>query len=119
MRHNLKRGQRGSASIEFAGAMIVFALMMVFILQAGAMMVAQVAATNAAREGARAAATLPPGDPVAAASRTIEHMEREINVGGVGDAVTVVVRIKTPVIFQVVRDWDWWVQGRATMRRER
>jgi Flp pilus assembly protein TadG len=118
MRYFCGRKRRGSASIEFAGAMIMFALVMVFILQAGAMMVAQVAATNAAREGARAAVTRPAGDPVAAASRTIEHYEKQINVNRGLDSATVTVRIKTPMMFQVVSDWNLWVQGRATMRQE-
>lgn len=98
--------------------MLVFALVMVFIFQAGAMMVAQVAATNAAREGARAAAALPPGDPISAANRSLPPFEREIAVDGGGDAVTVYVRVKTPVLFSVVKDWNWWVQSSATMRRE-
>ncbi len=98
--------------------MLVFALVMIFIFQAGAMMVAQVAATNAAREGARAAAALPPGDPITAASRSLPPFEREISVGGEGESVTVYVRVKTPVLFSAVKDWNWWAQSSATMRRE-
>lgn len=113
------REQSGSASIEFAGAMFVFALVMIFILQAGAMMVAQVYATAGAREGARAAVTRPAGDPLSAANNAIPGFEREVAVIKGGDSVTVVVRVKTPVIFNAVTDWNWWVRSSATMRQER
>jgi Flp pilus assembly protein TadG len=109
----------GSASIEFAGAMIVLALVLVMVFQAGAMMVTQVAATNAAREGARAAVTLPPADPHAAVQRAASGYEQRVSVHGGGDSVTVQVELKVPVIFRVVSDWNWWVQSSATMRRER
>ena len=115
-RHN--RRLQGSASIEFAGAAFVFALTLVFILQAGAMMVTQVTATNAAREAARAAVTRPPGDPELAAARAAPGIEREMSVQRGKDRVTVTIRLKTPLIFDVVKDWNWWVQSSATMRRE-
>ena len=113
------RRKAGSATAEFAGAMLVFALVFISILQGGALMVTAVAATNAAREGARAAVTLPPGDPYAAAARAAPQFERAVEVGGNGDSVRVVVHLKTPVLFGMVADWDWWVQSSATMRRER
>lgn len=114
------RRQSGSAVIEFTGALFGFVLMLIFILEGGALMVTQVAANNAAREGARAAVTLPPGDPHAAATRASTGFpERHISVSGGGDSVTVTVRLKTPFVFNIVDDWNWWVRGTATMRRER
>lgn len=113
------RQEQGSASIEFAGAMLVFVLVLIFVLQAGALMVTQVTATNAAREAARAAATLPPGDPLAAAERAAPGLERQIEIQGSGDSVTVLVRLKTPLVFEAVESWNWWVHAAATMRRER
>jgi len=116
----LLRDERGSQSIEFAGATLVFALVLIFILQAGAMMTTQVTAANAAREVARAAVSLPPGDVEAALRRAAPaNMAREMNVESSGDSVRVTVRLQTPLIFDAVRDWNWWVQGTATMRRER
>jgi hypothetical protein len=109
--------QAGSASIEFAGAMLAFALIFVLTLHAGALMVAQVAATNAAREGARAAVTLPPGDPHAAVARAAPGYARQVSVQGGGDSVTVAVRLNVPAIFRVTEGWT--VSSSATMRRER
>ncbi len=111
--------ERGSASIEFAGAMIVFALVFMLILQAGSLMSTQVTATNAAREVARAAVTIPPGDPQAALERAAPGLERQLDLSGSGDSVTASVRLKTPLIFSSLAHWDWWVHSSATMRRER
>ncbi len=96
------RDERGSASIEFAGSMLVFVLVLIFVLQAGAMMV-----------------TLPPGDPEAAAARAAPGIERQMEIQGGGDSVTVFVRLKTPLVFEAVESWNWWVHASATMRRER
>lgn len=113
------RYQRGSASLEFAGATFVLLLTLVFILHAGLLMVTMVTATNAAREGARAAVTLPPGDPVAAARNASPGFARDINVQAGGDSVRVTVRLKTPMISNVIGGGDWWLTSSATMRRER
>ncbi len=114
------RRQSGSAVVEFTGALFGFVLVLIFILQAGALMVTQVAANNAAREGVRAAVTLPPGNPRLAVERASTGFpDREISIQGGGDSVTVVVRLKTPFVLKIVSDWNWWVRGAATMRRER
>lgn len=114
-----QRYRRGSAVIEFTAAMFMFVLVLIFILQGGALMFTAVTAANAAREGARAAVTLPPGDPYSAVQRVARQFPSEVNVGGGGDSVTVNVRLRAPVLFDAVADWDWWVSATSTMRRER
>lgn len=113
------QNERGSAGIEFAGASLVFAMVLVFLIQAGAMMVTQGAAANAAREGARAAVTVPPSDPVLAVRRAAPSYDPRVAVQSNSDSVTVVVQLDTPVLFSTVAKWNWTVQGAATMRRER
>lgn len=117
--HRKRRRQPGSAVIEFTGAMFLFVLVLIFILQAGALMHTLITATNAAREGARVAVTLPPGDPQAAVARIAPQFDREVRVSGGGDNIKVEVRLRTPVFFDAVADWNWWVTASSTMRRER
>jgi|GEM_PF-6640134 len=114
-----QRHAPGSASLEFAGATFALLLTLVFILHAGIVMVTMVTATNAAREGARAAVTLPPGDPVAAATQASPGFARQIDVQGGSDSVKVTVRLKTPLVSPAIAGWDWWLTSSATMRRER
>lgn len=118
LRHHHRR-QHGSAVVEFTAAMFLFVLVLIFILQAGALMHTLATATNAAREGARAAVTLPPSDPYEAVARVAPQFEREVKVSGGGDSVKVEVRLLTPVFFDAVADWNWWVTASSTMRRER
>lgn len=118
MQHR-QRYARGSTSLEMAAAALVFAMLLIFIFQAGMFMHAQVTAANAAREGARAAATLPPADPYAAAARASRGFEHRISVRGGGDAVTVAVQLKMPVLFNSMSTWELWARSTSTMRRER
>lgn len=119
LKTRIRRWHAGSSVVEFTGAMFMFVLVLIFILQAGALMYTLVTATNAAREGARVAVTLPPGDPQAAVARVAPQFDREVRVSGGGDNVKVEVRLRTPVFFDAVADWNWWVTASSTMRRER
>jgi hypothetical protein len=102
-----------------AGASLVFVMLFISIMQAGFFMYAQVTAANAAREGARAAATRPSADPYAAVSRASQGFERRVSVSIGGDQVRVAVQLKMPVLFDSVADWNLWATSTSVMRRER
>jgi hypothetical protein len=102
-----------------AGATLVFVMLFIFIMQAGMLMHAQVTAANAAREGARAAATLPPADPYAAVARASRGFERQVSVQMGGDQVRVTVALKMPLLFKSISGWDLWPNSTSVMRRER
>jgi len=118
MQHR-SRYAHGSASVEMAGAALVFVMLFVFIMQAGMFMHAQVTAANAAREGARAAATRPASDPYAAVARASQGFERRVSVSGGGDQVRVAVKLKMPLLFSSINGWDLWAGSTSVMRRER
>ena len=113
------RQQHGSAVIEFTGAAFMLVLMLIFIMEGGLLMTTQIAASTAAREGARAAVTLPPGDVQAAVARAANgYQTQSLQVNRTGDSVTVQVYLKAPVIFSMFKDWNWPIHGSTTMRRE-
>lgn len=116
---NHRRYARGSASLEMAGAALVFAMLFIFIMQAGMFMHAQVTAANAAREGARAAATRPSADPYAAVARASQGFQRRVDVSIGGDQVRVAVKLKMPLLFSSISDWNLWAGSTSVMRRER
>lgn len=116
---NRKRYAHGSASLEMAGVAFVFVMLFIFIMQAGMLMYAQVTAVNAAREGARAAATLPPADPYAAIERASRGFQRQVSVQMGGDQVRVKVALKMPLLFNSISGWELWPDSTSVMRRER
>lgn len=117
--HHRKRYAHGSASVEMAGAALVFVMLFIFIMQAGMLMHAQVTAANAAREGARAAATRPSSDPYAAVARASQGFERRVSVSVGSDQVRVAVALKMPLVFSSISNWDLWADSTSVMRRER
>ena len=109
----------GSAVIEFTGAAFMLVLTLIFILQGGLLMTTQIAASAAAREGARAAVTIPPGDVQAAVTRAAAgYTTQSLEVKHNGDSVTVQVYLQPPVVFSMFAGWNWPVHGTTTMRQE-
>lgn len=119
MMHRRWRYARGSTSLEMAGTAFVFIMMLISIMQGGMFMYAQVTAANAAREGARAAATLPPADPYAAVARASQGFTHNVSVQQGGDRVVVKVQVKMPLLFNSIIGWDLWANSTSVMRRER
>ena len=118
--------QRGSATIEFA---LVIPLVMAVLLAAVEVAVvarAQLTVSQAAREGAREAATSPDperavavvqrflGDDLAPAARV--SVARDHHVGGRAE---VVVRVRHMVAAPLFGGWPVHLEARSSMRVER
>lgn len=117
---NCARYRAGSASIEFAAGLAAFVLILALTLQGAVVIATHMTAVQAAREGARAAATLPPGDAHAAVARVAAAYRRQVAVHYAGDSVTVAVRLDVPVVVQgAAQVLPATAEARATMRRER
>ncbi|MBA3944896.1 MAG: pilus assembly protein [Herpetosiphonaceae bacterium] len=114
------RQQQGSAVIEFTGAASMLVLTLILILQGGLLMTTQIAASTAAREGARAAVTVPPGNIQSAVTRAAAgYQTQSLQVRRNGDSVTVQVYLQPPVVFGMFANWNWPIHGATTMRQER
>ncbi len=118
-----KRYQRGSSVVEFTAAMMMFALVFMFILQGGMLAWTAVVATNAAREGARAAVAWPPDPsrcPAEAQEATPASVDLDVWPEGGGDSITCNVNADVPVLFSMFASgWPMTVSVDSTMRIER
>ena len=120
MRHLVvHRRQPGSAVAEFTVSFALLILVLVTIVQGGMIMMTAITASNAAREVARAAVTVPPGDVQSIAAQASLNFERDVSVQRTGQSVKATVRLKTPLVFQAFPEWGFWVTGSTTMRQER
>ena len=115
----MRRRQPGSAVAEFTVSFALLILVLVAIIQGGMLMVTLITASNAAREVARAAVTVPPGDVQAIAAQASMSFERDVQLQRSGGSVKATVRLKTPLVFQAFPEWGLWVSGSTTMRQER
>ena len=112
------RGQDGQATVEFALVLPLLGLMMLAVVQIGVIVDAQVRATHAAREGARAAAV---GDSAEqASSRALGGRPLLVDVGAEGQVVTVTVRVQqattVPLVGRLFGDVE--LTAEASMRLE-
>ena len=114
-----QRRQPGSAVAEFTVSFALLILVLVTIVQGGMIMVTLITASNAAREVARAAVTVPPGDVQAIAEQATLSFQRDVQLQRTGQSVKATVRLKTPLVFQAFPEWGFWVSGSTTMRQER
>jgi len=120
-----RSSQSGQAAVELALALPVVVLLVLLVVQAGLVVVDQVAVVQAAREGARAAARDPtPGAArVAALSNGLTNGRTEVQEtshGGAPPTVTVEVvhqaRTDVPIVGSLLPDVD--LRASATMARE-
>lgn len=116
---------RGSVSVEFVLIIPVVLLLIVAIIEIAGLARLHVQATHAAREGARAAATISDPDVVIetvnralgeSAARARVTVERTWMVGG-----PAIVRVEVPhrVMSRLFGGFDVLLRGTSTMRVER
>lgn len=118
----LRRYRRGSSVVEFTAAMMMFALVFMFILQGGMLVWTSVVATNAAREGARAAAAFPPNPsrcPSEAREATPATVDMDVWPEMSLGQVTCNVNADVPILFDMfATGWPMTVSVDSTMRIE-
>lgn len=113
---------RGQATVEFALALPLVAILVLGVVQLIVVARDQLAVELAARDGARAAAVSasPAAAARAAAERAVRLRPLSVSTGTSGDRVTVTVTHRSatdvPLIGALLADVE--VTGRATMLRE-
>ena len=123
-----KRGERGTATAEFALVLPLILLMALALVQVGLLVKDQIVVAEAARAGARQAAVTVDDqearDAAVAAAVSLDTDQLEVTVerdGGAGAAVKVTIVYHAPVDIPLV---SWLfpaavdVTGEATMRQE-
>lgn len=120
------RDERGQAATELALVLPLVALLALFLVQAGLVVRDQVLVTNAAREGARAAAV--EADPSAvrlvaerSTSLAVDRIVVEVGERGApGELVTVQVRYRSPTDLPLIGPLlsDPVLTAESTMRIE-
>lgn len=120
------RRAEGSAAVEFALVLPLVLILLLGLVEVAVAARAQLEVSQAAREGAREAATSPDperavaavrrflGDGPGAAARV--SVARDHRVGGRAE---VVVRLRHRVAAPLLGGWTIDLEGRATMRVER
>jgi Flp pilus assembly protein TadG len=122
------KGERGTATAEFALVLPLVLLMALALVQVGLLVKDQIVVEEAARAGAREAAVTTDDaearDAAIAAAVSLDTDQLEVTVdreGGVGSAVNVTVVYHAPIDIPLV-SWlfpaDVDVTGVATMRQE-
>lgn len=115
----------GSAAVEFALVLPLVLLVLLAVVEVALVARTQIEVVNAAREGARQAATSPdPARAVAAVRRALGSRGGEARVGvrrpdAVGSSAEVTVDLPYRFAAPVVGGFTVVLHGRATMRVER
>ena len=119
-----RRGSRGSAVIEFALVVPLVLLLVVAVVEVAVVAKTQLERVNAAREGARAAATRPDPARAAEAAKAAFGDAPNLRVSVVrprvvGEAAVVTVRLLHRFAAPVFGGFTVELSARATMRVER
>ncbi len=119
----MRKSQAGSATVELALALPILTIFLLLIVQVGVVMLDQLAVTQAAREGARAAAVDPKNGVGAAAARRATGLPSErlavvvSKPSGSPKMVTVRTSFTSRVVFPFTQRvlLEPKVEGRASM----